>query len=164
MGFRRFAEGLAGWMEWLGIFGMLFILAVTVVDVVGAKLFLHPLKAATELVGFAQIVAIGSALASCLFVGRHIVVEFFLLWLPKAVRPVVVGFASVLGLAFFALLAWQSYLYGLSLSRAGEISSTARIPLYPFAYLLAIFSVAAALFFLGEILGLGGRGAKHEPH
>lgn len=129
---------------------------------VGAKIFLRPLRGATELVGFAQTVAIATAMAVGLFTGRHITIEFFVSRLPKRVQVTSNRLVSVLGFAFFVLLAWQSYLYGGSLKRAGEISSTAHIPLYPFAYVVAFSAAVASLFFLAELLRSFEGGTKSE--
>jgi TRAP-type C4-dicarboxylate transport system permease small subunit len=162
MGFRRFAKTLAGAGEWIAWFGMFVIFAVTLVDVIGAKLFLHPLRASTELVGFVQLTAIGAAMAACFYAGRHIIVEFFVLWLPNRWRQVVIGFATVACLLFFALLAWESFDYGVSLARAGEITSSARIPFYPFAYVLAVFSAITLLFFLDELRNIFRGGSQDD--
>jgi hypothetical protein len=55
-------------------------------------------------------------------------------------------------LILFALILWQSYLYGVSLQKAGEIGSTSYLPFYPFAYLIAFCSIPVCLVFLMEVL------------
>ncbi|MEW6424839.1 MAG: TRAP transporter small permease [Bacillota bacterium] len=163
MRFRRVAEGL----EWAGIAGLLLMLLFTVVDVVGSKVFNKPLPGAIEWVGYLQIIAIGSTVAIGFYANRHISFEFLVWHLPEPVKNVVNKFVSMICFAFFILLARESFIYGLSLQKAGEISSTAHIPLYPFAFFLAFAAVIASLFFAGQLLPAKPlpsreRGAKHE--
>ncbi|HAA34865.1 MAG TPA: hypothetical protein DCD97_06090, partial [Firmicutes bacterium] len=67
-----------------------------------------------------------------------------------------------LGFFLFIVLSWQSFTYGLSLKKAGEISSSAHIPFYPFAFVISLCAAIASLYFLNEILQLFmGRGEKN---
>jgi TRAP-type C4-dicarboxylate transport system permease small subunit len=125
---------------------------VNFIDVVGAKLFLFPLPGAPEIISFSQILAIAPAIAFTLLLGRHIRVEFIIGRFPKRIRAAISGFSSFLSLILFVLLVWQSYLYGVSLQKAGEIGSTSYIPFYPFAYVIALCSIPVCLAFLVEVL------------
>jgi len=122
------------------------------VDVVGAKLFLWPLPGATEVISFSQVVAIAPAIAFALILGRHIRVEFILDRFPKRVRAVISSISSFLSLVLFVLVGWQSYLYGISLQKAGEIGSTSHLPFYPFAFVIAFCCIPVSLAFLVEVL------------
>jgi TRAP-type C4-dicarboxylate transport system permease small subunit len=141
----------SGAIEWLGMGGILLMFLVNFVDVVGAKLFLWPVPGATEVIGLAQIVAIAPAIAMALLLNRHIRVEFILMRLPKRFRATLSCISSFFGLTIFVLIAWQSYLYGHSLRKAGEIGSTSHIPFFPFAYLIAFCSLPVCLVFLIEV-------------
>ncbi len=139
-------------IEWIGMIGILLMFLVNFVDVVGAKLFLKPLPGATEIIGFSQILAIAPAIAFTLILGRHIRVEFILDRFPKRIRAAITSISSFLSLILFVLILWQSYLYGISLRKAGEIGSTSHIPFYPFAYLIAFCCLPVCLVFLMEVL------------
>lgn len=152
MRFRHLAERLAGYGEWVGVVAILIILTLTAVDVVGAKVFRSPLRGATELVGLAQVVAVGGAMAMGLFKGRHITIEFFVSRLPRFAQVLTRGLISLLGLGLFGVLAWKSFTYGHSLRTAGQITSTAAIPFYPFAYVLALFAALAVLYYMAELI------------
>jgi TRAP-type C4-dicarboxylate transport system permease small subunit len=160
--FRLFAESLAKVAESIGVVAVIVMLSVTAIDVIGAKLFLNPLRGATELMGFAQIVAISCTIAMGLFLGRHIAIVFFVSRLPMSVQKVINTLVSCLGFFLFIVLSWQSFTYGLSLKKAGEISSSAHIPFYPFAFVIFLCAAIASLYFLNEILQLFmGRGEKN---
>lgn len=139
-------------LEWVGVIGILMMFLVNFVDVIGAKFFLWPLPGATEIISFSQIVAIAPAMAFALILGRHIRVEFIITRFPKRIQAAISSMTSFLALLLFVLIIWQSYLYGQSLQKAGEIGSTSHIPFYPFAYFIALCSIPVCLAFLVEIL------------
>ena len=148
----KFTRGFSGTLEWLGAIGFLLMFIFNFVDVVGAKLFLWPLPGSVEIISFSQIVAIAPAIAFTLILGRHIRVEFIIDRFPNRVRAAISSISSFLSLILFVLILWQSYLYGVSLQKAGEIGSTSHIPFYPFAYFIAFCCVPVCLAFLMEVL------------
>jgi TRAP-type C4-dicarboxylate transport system permease small subunit len=163
MSFRRIAAGL----EWIGIAGVLLMLFLTSVDVIGSKVFNKPLPGSFDWIGYLQVVAVGGAVAVGFYANRHIAFEFLVLHLPAPAKKAVVCFISLLCLVFFVILSWESVLYGFSLRRAGEMSSTAHLPLYPFAFFLALVFFVTSLFFIeqflpGKQMPGGERGAEND--
>jgi TRAP-type C4-dicarboxylate transport system permease small subunit len=148
----KFIRGFSRFFEWVGVIGLLLMFLTNFVDVVGAKLFRCPLPGSVEVISFSQIVAIAPAIAFTLILGRHIRVEFIVDRFPMRVRAAISSISSFLSLILFALILWQSYLYGGSLLKAGEIGSTSHLPFYPFAYLIALSSIPVCLVFLMEVL------------
>ncbi len=158
---ERLITTLSRSLEWVGLFGFLAMFVVNLVDVVGAKLLLWPMPGAVEVIGFFQVVAIAPPIAYVLLKGQHIRVDFLLDRLSPRPRGLISAFSSLLGLAVFALLAWQSLLYGQSLLKAGEIGSTSRVPFYPFAFLIALSAVPVCLVFLLEVVQSLSQVVKH---
>ncbi len=150
--FERFNRRLSGWCEWLGIAAMLMMMMITCIDVVGAKVFLRPLLGAIDIVMLSQIVAISFAASMALIVGRHIRVEFFFNLLPRRAQAVINSFVLLLGLGLFILIIWRLGVLGHSFQTTGEYSATAYIPLYPFAYVIALASIPVCLVFLQSFL------------
>jgi TRAP-type C4-dicarboxylate transport system permease small subunit len=148
----KFTRSFSRSLEWVGVIGILLMFLVNFVDVVGAKLFVWPFPGAPEVISFSQIVAIAPAIAITLLLGRHIRVEFIIDRFPERVRAAVSSISSFLSLILFGLIFWQSFLYGVSLQKAGEIGSTSHLPFYPFAYLIAFCSIPVCLVFLVEVL------------
>jgi TRAP-type C4-dicarboxylate transport system permease small subunit len=148
----RFTRSFSRSLEWVGVIGILLMFLVNFIDVVGAKLFLMPLPGSVEVISFSQIVAIAPAIVFTLILGRHIRVEFIIDRFPKRIQAGISSISSFLSLILFALLFWQSYLYGVSLQKSGEIGSTSFVPFYPFAYLIAFCSIPVCLAFLVEVL------------
>jgi TRAP-type C4-dicarboxylate transport system permease small subunit len=147
-----FTRGISRRLEWVGVIGILVMFLVNFIDVVGAKLFLWPLPGAPEVIGFSQILAIAPAIAFTLILGRHIRVEFILDRFPKRFRAAISSLSSFLSLILFVLILWQSYLYGMSLRKAGEMGSTSYVPFYPFAYVIALCCIPVCLAFLVEFV------------
>ncbi len=150
--FEKFTRRLSSWFEWIGLAGLLVMMFITCIDVIGAKLFLRPVLGAIDIVMLAQLVAISFAVASGLILGRHVQVEFFVILLPKRVQAVIECIIHLLGLSLFILIIWRLCIYGYSLQTGEEVSATARIPLYPFAYGIALASIPVCLVFLQRFL------------
>ena len=148
--FERFNRRLSGWCEWLGVAAMLLMMVITCTDVVGAKVFLSPLLGAIDIVMLAQIVAISFAASMALILGRHIQVEFFFDLLPRRAQAVINSFVLLLGLVLFILIIWRLCVLGHSFQTSGEYSPTAYIPLYPFAYAIALASFPVCLVLVLE--------------
>ena len=139
------------WIEAVGMIGLLTMMVVTCLDVLGSKLFLRPVFGSIDIVMLAQIVAVSFGTASALILGRHIQVEFFVVLLPRRAQNAVEVIVSALGLFLFVLVVWRLTLYGLYMQTGGEVSPTARIPLYPFAYGIAFACIPVCLVFLVEL-------------
>jgi TRAP-type C4-dicarboxylate transport system permease small subunit len=136
------------------------MMLLTCIDVIGAKLFLRPVFGAIDIVMLAQIVAISFAVPSSLILGRHVQVEFFVRILPERLRAVIECVIHLLGLGLFILIIWRLCVLGYSFQIGGEGSATARIPLYPFAYGIALASIPVCLVLLFQFLSSIVRVAK----
>jgi len=150
--FEKFNIRLIGWFEWLGIAGLLIMMLVTGIDVVGAKLFTWRLLGAIDIVMVSQVIAISFAAACALIVGRHVKVEFLVSRLPQRGQAIIESFVSILGLVLFVLIIWRLIVLGYSFQTSGEATATIYIPLYPFAYGIALACVPVCLVFITTLI------------
>ena len=150
--FESFNRRISGWFEWIGICALLLMMVITCADVFGGKLFRQPVYGTLDIVMLAQLVAVSFATAFALISGRHVAVEFFVVLFPPRFRAIVDTLISFFGLAFFVLIVWRLAVYGYSLQTGGEVSATIRIPLYPFAYGVALASIPVSLILLVRML------------
>jgi TRAP-type C4-dicarboxylate transport system permease small subunit len=150
--FENFNRRVSTWCEWLAVVAMLLMMVITCIDVVGAKLFLAPLLGAIDIVQLSQIIAISFAAGMTLILGRHIQVEFFFQLLPRRVQAVTDSCVNLLGLGLFILIVWRLVELGHSYQTTGEYTATAYIPLYPFAYAVAIACIPVCLVLFSELL------------
>jgi TRAP-type C4-dicarboxylate transport system permease small subunit len=116
---------------------------VTVIDVGGRYLFNRPLFGAVEISEFLMVVLSFGGLALAELRNGHITVDFFVGVLSGRVRAALAAAAALLGLVFWALVAWRTAVHAFRIHEAGEVSATLRIPTYPF-YLAVL--VCGALF------------------
>jgi len=150
--FERFNRRLSDWFEWVGLAGLLVIMAITCIDVVGAKVFRWRLLGAIDIVMLVQIVAIAFAASMALILGRHIQVEFLFNLLPRRAQAVINSVVLLLGLGLFMVIMWRLSVLGHLLQTSGDYSATIRIPYYPFAYGIALASIPVCLVFLLEFI------------
>lgn len=152
--FDRFNQKISEWMEWIGFAGIVAIILVTTIDVVGSKLFVKPLFGSLDIVMLAQLIAATCTVTAALIAGRHVRVEFFLDIMPKRFRGAVDGIVYFLAFVLFAMIVWRLIVYAHNLQMDGEVSGTARIPLYPFGYIAGIACIPVCLVYLSRLIKL----------
>ncbi|MBA7659080.1 hypothetical protein ES703_67044 [subsurface metagenome] len=52
----------------------------------------------------------------------------------ERVQAIIGSITGILGVGIFAIVSWQSWVYGTDMWRMGERSMSVYIPLHPFAY------------------------------
>jgi len=140
------------WLEGVGSIALVTMMVITCADVMGAKMILYPVPGSIDIVMLAQVVAVSFGTASALILGRHVTVEFFFVLLPNWAKAVVEVIVSVLGVVLFSFIVWRLSIYGHYMQVGGEVSATARIPLYPFAYGIALASIPVCLVFIVQLV------------
>ncbi len=143
----QWAIRLSKWGEWIGVGGVIVMVVVTCADVLGAKLLMSPVPGSTEIISLVQVAAIVFAVAATQRHKGHISVEMFATKLPPMVRSLAKAFISCLGAVLFGLLIFEGIRLGNEYFEAGEVTATAQIPFYPFAYAfsVALFPVVVML-------------------
>ena len=136
---------VSGWLEWIGMAALLVIMVVTLVDVVGAKLFTWHVPGSIDIVMVSQAVAIAFAAAMLLILDRHVHVTFLTDRLPKRAQAVIEVIIHILELGLFILFVWRLFVFGQYMQAGGEGTATIRIPLYPFGYGMAAAFVPVCL-------------------
>jgi TRAP-type C4-dicarboxylate transport system permease small subunit len=150
--FEKWAKLLSRWIVWAGGAGVLIMLALTIVDIIGIKIFSNPVPGGIEIVGFLGVIITAFGMAYTQAEHGNIQVEFFVMRLPKRIRAACLAAMSFLGVILFVLLAWQSVKYGISLQQSGEVSMTSRIPFYPFVYAIAFCCIPVCFILLVQMM------------
>jgi len=145
---ERITKNISIKLEMVGVVGYLIMVLVNIIDVVGSKFFKWPLPGAVEIVSFAQVIAISLTIPLGLFVGFHLSIDFILEKFPKTPKHVINIFVSIVLSVFFILVFCQTLEYGYSLQISEEIGSVSKIPLFPFAYVIAAGLVPVMLFYI----------------
>jgi len=157
--FKKFNEMLSDWAEWVGFGAIFFMVAITCVDVLGAKLFLAPVQGSLDIMMLAQLIAISFAASKA----KHVQVDFFMVIFPRRFQALVECLIKLLCLALFVVIVWRLFTHGYHLQAGGEETPTAGIPMSPFSYASAIGIIPVCLVliqqFISSVLGV----VKNEP-
>jgi TRAP-type C4-dicarboxylate transport system permease small subunit len=145
------------WIAGAGLVGMLLII---VADVVGIKIFSHPVPGGTEIVTFMAVVAIAFAVPYTQVMRGHVAVDFIVEKFPRRAKLVIDVITVVFGVCLFAAMAWYSFKYATKLRSTGEVSMTQKIPYYPFVYGMAVCFVAMLLVLAGDLVKSIAKAAK----
>jgi len=136
----------------VGSVAVLFLMSLATVNVVLRFFFNAPYRGAYELVGFMGAIVIAFALGYTQKRKDHIVVDILTEKFPKRVNRVLDGVNYFITTIFFVLVSWQVFIWGMKISKSGEVSETLKIVFHPFIYSVslgfAVFSLTLVIDFL----------------
>jgi TRAP-type C4-dicarboxylate transport system permease small subunit len=147
---EKYSALLSKWLYWIAGAGLIAMLVLVVGDIVGIKLLAHPIPGGIEIVALLGVVVIGFAIAFVQVLHGHIQVDFLVMKLPPRVKAAIDVLMTLLGIAFFFILAWRSWDYARTMQITGEVSMTQKIPFYPFIYGLAFCYLITFFVLLAE--------------
>lgn len=130
--------------NWVAAAAVAVMMLLTVVDVV-MRLFKMPIPGTFEIVGMLGAVAISFSLAYTSIEKGHITVEVLMQNLPARVQAFFTALYSLASAVFFLFAAWVCIDYAMDLIKSGEVSSTIKMPTYPFVLGISISSLLLAL-------------------
>ncbi len=112
--------------------GALFLAMVcmSVVSIVGRKLWSSPVSGDLEMLQMGTGVAAAAFFPYCTMMGEHLRVEFFTTWMSERGHSILDGFANLLLASAMALLAWRSTIGAQELYEAGEETVMRNIPVW----------------------------------
>ena len=160
MGLERLSELLRRGMM---IAGGVSLLALTLLATanVALRIFQVPVSGTYEVVSFLGAIVTAGALGHTQKRKDHIVVDILSDTFPAPVKRLLDRVSYVLILAFFSVVSWQTFVYGVRLLRTGELSETLKIAYYPFVFLVGIgFAVLALTVLLDLVETVWTRGEK----
>jgi TRAP-type C4-dicarboxylate transport system permease small subunit len=160
--FTKFNEMLSGWAEWIAFWAIFFMVVLTCVDVVGAKLFRSPVFGSLDVMMLAQLIVVSFAAGMTHFRNRHVQVELFVILLPRRIQSAIDCLIQLLCLGFFVLIVWRLFMHGYHLQTGGEETATAHIPVSPFAYASAVGIIPVCLVLLQQFFSSILRVMKNE--
>jgi TRAP-type C4-dicarboxylate transport system permease small subunit len=116
-------------------------------------------RGAYETVGFLGALVIAFALGYTQKRKDHIVVDILTEKFPKRVNRILDGINYFITTIFFAIVSWQVFVWGMKISKSGEVSETLKIVFHPFIYSVAlgfaVFSLTLIIDFLKNLKNKG---------
>jgi TRAP-type C4-dicarboxylate transport system permease small subunit len=138
----------------IGSIAVLALMSVATVNVVLRYPFKMPWRGAYEIVGLLGAIVIAFALGYTQKRKDHIVVDILTKKFPKKMNRVLDGMNYFITMIFFAIVSWQIFVWGVKISKSGEVSETLKIIFHPFIYSVAagfvVFSFTLILDFLNN--------------
>ncbi|PKN63905.1 MAG: TRAP transporter small permease [Deltaproteobacteria bacterium HGW-Deltaproteobacteria-15] len=122
------------------------MILLTVFDVI-LRTGRAPIIGTYEMVGLLGAIIISFAIPFTSWIKAHIRVDFAILRLSPRARAIVDVITRCVGLALFLAIGWHLLILGAEALKAGEVTPTRHIPLYP-----VIYAVGAASFFQSLVL------------
>ncbi|MBI4985195.1 MAG: TRAP transporter small permease, partial [Rhodocyclales bacterium] len=106
------------------------LVAMSIVSIVGRKLFSAPVPGDVELLQMCAAFASASFFAFCHLNHGDVRVDFFTTWLPRGGRTALDACGSLLVGLFGALLAWRTAAGALALKEVGETTAILGWPVW----------------------------------
>lgn len=154
--FNIVTEKLSSWMQVVSGAALVFIMLLTVADVVLRNLIRKPIVGTFEIVGLSGAVVIGFAIPITSWLRGHIFVDFFVHKFSRTGQAIFNITTRVLGILLFFLIAWNLYLYANGLYASGEVTLTRHLPFYPIAYGLAGCCIIQCFVLIADIVKILG--------
>ena len=139
----------------IGSVAVLSLMALATGNVILRFFFNAPYRGAYEVVGFLGAIVIAFALGDTQRRKGHIVVDILTDKFPKGVNRALDGISYFITMIFFAIVSWQLFVWGMKISKSGEVSETIKIIFHPFIYSVGagfvIFSFTLMIDFLKSL-------------
>ena len=113
------------------------------------RIFKIPFSGAYEIVSFLGAIVTAFALGYTQRNKDHIVVDILSEKFPLGVKRIVNAFSYFAITLFFAVVSWQTFVWGMKIRESGELSETLKIIYHPF-----VFGVSLGFAILAVACGL----------
>ncbi len=142
---RRLLRLLCGAQAALALFA---IMALTLVDVIGRKLWSASVPGSLELTELLMVSVIFGGLPLVSLAGEHVVFDSLDRWLPAGFRRVQQALVDLVCAGALGALAWLMLRKAGRMAGYGDITAQLGIPLPPFVAMMGVLCAAAALVHL----------------
>ena len=113
------------------------------------RIFHIPFGGTYEIVAFLGAVVTAFALGYTQKRRDHIIVDILTERFPKDVQMTIDKFADLCMMVFFGVVAWQLYVWGVTIVESNEVSETLKVIYYPFVFAVALgFAVLSLTTFV----------------
>lgn len=161
---KPFEERLLSWSRILCAFGAAFLLIeifLTMANITGRYLFQNPIPSTYEACQLFMVVVLSFSWGYTQLTGGHVRVDTFDAFMPARMRQVLDVVIFVLSVFAYTAIAWSMVLASFSYYRLGSSTDILGIPLFPFAWLMALgalFGTVGVVLQLTQLLKTMRRG------
>lgn len=122
---------------------LVFMAVITAVDVL-ARVVKLTVPGAYDLVGIAGAITVAGAIPLTKAVKGHVAIEYFYHRAGYRGRFVMDTVSRLLMLAFFCVMAWQCFSYGILFLEANEVTPTLYLPVFWIPWVIALSCILTA--------------------
>ncbi len=139
--FEKLVNASSKWLNVVAGIAMLYVFIISFTDIIMNKVFKNPLNFAFDSIGLLAVVAIVAAIPMVQLNHGHIEIEFVEKRFGPTLRKINALFIGILAIALWGIVAWRSFLYGGDILRAGEVSMSVGMPIFPFIWFQGLCAV-----------------------
>jgi TRAP-type transport system small permease protein len=132
--FRKWIYAGSKIMDSVACSALMAMMLLTCVDVFMRYIFNNPIIGVYDIVSLLAVITISFALPYSMLSKAHVAVTLFVAHLSQKIQLVFEVFTHVLGIVFFLVLSWQSFILSEHLKTANEVTPTLQISFYPLLY------------------------------
>ena len=143
-GYERAIRRISRSLNIVGGVILMIMMFLTVANIIG-RAVLGPILGTPEIVGYTLVIVVGFGLAYTAVQEGHVTVELLVARFSQRAQAIINIVATLLGIGIFALIAWQSTMYGWKQGLVGEYAPVLKFPISPFRYIFVFGCVVLCL-------------------
>ncbi|MBI9101877.1 MAG: TRAP transporter small permease [Spirochaetales bacterium] len=152
--FFSFIEKLIIVFAYIAGVSILAMIGLTVIDVV-LRIFNVGITGAYDMVRALGVIAVACALPYVTAVKGHIAIEYFYHKCNKVGRILLDTFFRVSSVVIFGILSFETFKYGLTLLKTGEVFATIGLPVFWIPFVISLNSFLMILVFAYHLIHPG---------
>jgi TRAP-type C4-dicarboxylate transport system permease small subunit len=135
----------------VAVAALIAMMILTLADVI-LRAFARPIPGTYELVGILGAVIIGFSIPYTTMIRGHVIMDFLTERLSVRTRTGLHVLTRALAIAFFIIAGWNLCLLGQGYIKAGEVTLTLKLPLYPIYYVVAFCCFIECLMLIVDLI------------
>jgi TRAP-type transport system small permease protein len=136
----------------VALIGVVVLMILVFADVMLRYFFNSPITGSYDVAPLILLVIVAAGLAQNQVIKANIAIDFLVTKLNRRSRSVVACIGYLLSIGLFVLISWRSFIYATVLLQKSEVTHTIRLPLGPFAYVIAVCSALFCLVLLIDLV------------
>ena len=149
--FDRIVNRLSAMLNIVGMSIIMVMMFLTTIDVVGRKVFNHPIKGGLELSEFMLAAVIWLGLAYTTVMRGHISMTLLVSRFSPRTQAFFDIPACLAGLLYFVLIGWQGFEMVLTAHQLGDVTDVLRLPVFLFRVLVPVGSFVVCLVLINQL-------------
>jgi len=140
------------WLNWMAAAALIVVMLIVCANVIGRSFWETPVKGTVDIVSLLGAIVVGWAIAYTQVFKGHIRIDLLVERLPPRIQHIVDSVIDLIGFALFALISWETIIFAKANFEVGELSEVLKLPITPFASVVAIGCIALTLVLFIDLI------------